>query len=217
MASVVDICNMALSHIGADAIVSAIDPPDGSVEAGHCARFYPQARAELLESFPWSFARTRAVLAEVTNPSELWAYAYALPSDMLTAKRVLNSFTLIDLGFLPTTGWATPSELAFINERGSADFDVEGSVLLTNEPDAVLLYVRDVTDTPKFTPSFRTALSYLLASFLAGPIIKGNEGARTGAQLRQAATSIAQSAMVANANATSESANIASDSIRARA
>ena len=40
MASDVDICNMALSHLGARAQISAIVPPDGSVEAGYCARFH---------------------------------------------------------------------------------------------------------------------------------------------------------------------------------
>jgi hypothetical protein len=217
MASEVDICNMALSHLGSDAIVSSIDPVDGSVEAGHCARFYPQARVELLEAHSWRFARTRAELAEVANVSEVWAYAYALPSDMLVPIRVLSSFVLVEAGYLAGGAIATPSELALISERGSADFDIEGTTLFTNEPEAVLLYRRDITDTSKFTGSFRTALSYLIASFLAGPLIKGSEGAKTGGQLRQVATQVAAAAMALDANSASESANTASETIRARA
>ena len=35
MSSTVQICNMALSHIGAGPLISAINPPDGSTEAGY--------------------------------------------------------------------------------------------------------------------------------------------------------------------------------------
>lgn len=216
MSSVADICNMALSHLGSDAIVMTIDPPDGSVESGHCARFYPIARAELLEKPTWGFARTRVLLAEVTNPSTTWAYAYALPSDCLVAKRVLNSYAVTTFWNLTLSGFATASELAVLNERGSADFDIEGEVLLTNEPEAVLLYVCDVTDPSKFTATFRTALSYLLASYLAGPLIKGLEGAKTGAQLRQVAAQVAGTAMEISANASSENAYPVAQSTQAR-
>ncbi len=51
MASPVDISNLALSHIGAEALVSAIDPPDGSREAGLCAQFWPLVRTEVLDEF----------------------------------------------------------------------------------------------------------------------------------------------------------------------
>ena len=52
MASVVDICNQALSHLGDSATVASIDPPEGSAQAEHCARFYPAALAALLEMHP---------------------------------------------------------------------------------------------------------------------------------------------------------------------
>lgn len=217
MASFVDISNMALSHHGSDAIVSSIDPPDGSVEAGHCARFLPIARVELLESSTWSFATRRVALAEVTNPSPVWAYAYALPSDKVKPLRVFNSFELQNFGFLPTVGgWITPSELAYLSERGSADFTIEGGVLLTNEPEAVLLYVQDVTDPSKFTPTFTVALSYLLAAYLSGPLIKGSEGAKTAGEFRKIASGMALSAAALDANASAESAADIPQSIRAR-
>jgi len=73
MASVAQICNMALSHIGSDARVSTIDPPDGSVEAGYCATFYDLVRTELLEPGNWRFTLKRASLAEITNESDVWA------------------------------------------------------------------------------------------------------------------------------------------------
>lgn len=197
MASVVQLCNMALSHIGSDARVSSISPPDGSVEAGHCATFYDLARTELLEPGNWAFALRRAALAEVTNPSTVWAYAYAKPSNCLRALRILRpsiaaAVLTRNLAFEPHT-----------DDRGGAAFDVEGDVILTNEPDAVLLYVQDVTDSTKFPASFTSALSYLLASYLAGPIIKGNEGVRVGDAMRQRAMTLADIAATASANASS--------------
>ena len=66
MASVVQISNMALSHIGSEARVASISPPDGSVEAGYCATFYDMARTELLEPGNWAFSLKRATLAQIT-------------------------------------------------------------------------------------------------------------------------------------------------------
>lgn len=217
MPSEVDFCNMALSHVGSDAVVAAIDPPDGSVEAGHCARFYPIARAELIEQHAWGFARRRVALAAVTNPSTVWAFAYALPSPCLKPLRVLNSNTLSLSGFFPPISpFVTASELAVFDERGSADYDIENGVLLTNEEDAVLLYLVDVIDTSRWPPGFGVSFSYLLASFLAGPIIKGRDGAETAKTLRQVAMNARGAASALDANSASEPANAMPDSIRAR-
>ena len=210
MASVVQICNMALSHIGSVAQVASISPPDGSIEASYCATFYDQARTEMLEPGAWRFALARATLALLaTNPSSTWAYACALPSDCMTPVRILRAggtFTV----FNQDVREYTP------NDSDSADFTVEGDVLYTNEPDAVLVYVRDVTDSGKFTPGFVTALSYLLASYLAGPIIRGNEGLKIGDGMRERAMALADIAATANANASSASDPITSSIERVR-
>lgn len=210
MASIVKICNMALSHVGSGATISSINPPDGSVEAGHCSTFYDQARVELLEPGAWPFSLKRAELAQVTNTSTQWAFAYALPSDCLRALRVLR----------PTIGLTVFNQGdADINtdDKASASFDIEGAVLFSNNEDAVLVYVRDVTDSGRFTASFTSALSYLLASYLAGPIIKGSDGMRIGDGMRQRAMSLAEAAATASANASSETNERMPDSIRARA
>ncbi len=204
MASDVDICNTALGHLGARAQISSISPPDGTVEAGYCARFYPIARRELLEAYPWPFATTRAQLAEVTNPSTIWQYAYALPSDSLKPLRVLSLKDVATANLLWPTGafndwnWRYYDEL--LSERSSANFEVEGDVLLTNEPEATLVYRRDVIDTSKFTAMFVSAAGMLLAGYVAGPIIKGLDGARTGAQWRQAGHEAAAKASASAAN-----------------
>lgn len=211
MASVVQLCNMALSHIGASARVASISPPDGSVEAGHCATFYDLARTTLIEPSNWRFTLARKTLSLLTtNPSEIWAYAYALPSDCLSPRRILRPvdgltvFTQDEVQFAPT-------------DRGGATFDVEGDTLYTNEPEAALLYVRDVTDTNKFTPSFASALSFMLAGYLAGPIVKGNEGARLGDSLRQRALMEAATSAASSANASGGGTDFTPSSVAVRA
>ena len=216
MSSAIDICNIALGIVGSDSIVASIDPPDGSVEAGHCARFYPIALAELINWYPWTFCKKRQQLAEVTNASKVWAYAYGLPSDCVNPVRVLQSLTQADYGAYPLYSYnqiSTADELAVYTERGSADFEIEGQVLYTHEPYAVLLYTTIVNDPTKYSPLLDVALGYLLASFLAGPLIKGGEGARTSATLRQAVfgqngnTGLAGRAAANDANSSSERAN----------
>lgn len=210
MASVVQICNMALSHIGSDARVSAISPPDGSVEAGHCATFYDLARTELLEPGTWAFSLKRATLAEVANTSEAWAYAYAKPSDCMRPLRILRPA-------LGVTVFNQDTIAAHTDDRDSAQFDVEGDVLFTNEPDAVLVYVQDATDTTKFPATFTAALSFNLAGFLAGPIVKGNEGAKLGDAMRQRAMSAADLSAAASANASSAETLVHSTIVAVRA
>jgi hypothetical protein len=186
LSSEVDICNLALSNIGDEAEVIAIKPPDDSVQARHCGRFYPISRDELLEMHTWTFAVTRATLAVVAAgaPSE-WAYAYALPAKYLKALAVLR-----------------PD--AYEDDKGE-DFIIEsdadgGRILYTNVEEAVLRYIRVIEDTTKFTPGFVIALSHLLASKLAGPMIKGT----TGMQVSQGQMKLF---MVELANARSQDAN----------
>lgn len=216
MPSVADICNMALSHIGSDTVVASISPPDGSVEAGHCARFYPIARKEALQSGAWTWTKTRTLLAQVTNPSDVWLYAYALPSDCVDAKRVLRRAYAFDFIVWPFTPFIYADELSLWTERGSADFEIEGNTILTNEPEAVLLYTRDITDTTKFSDMFVVYLSYLLAAYLAGPIIKGQAGAQTSSEFRQAAKRMLGEAASSDANQSAERAGHVPDFIRAR-
>lgn len=168
MASEVDVCNLALAHLADEAAVSSISPPDGSAQADHCKRFYPIARDALLEIFAWPFATTRVALSLTTGePAGAWEYEYAMPADVA---RVLS--INVD-GVLDDT--ASQDYVIETNSDGSA-------VILTNTPDAIMRYTRRVTDTTKFSPLFVTTLSWLLASFLAGPITKSKQDAAAAYQ-----------------------------------
>ena len=220
MASIPQICNMALAHIGDDSSVSSISPPDGTAAAGHCARFYGQARTEMLEPGAWKFSKKRALLAQVANPSEVWLYAYGLPSDCLRPLRVLNSSYAHPLRVQPQyETFSNRNDLLLniaLDEENTADFQVEGNVVFTNQPEAVLLYVVDIVDTTKFTPSFTTALSYLLASYLAGPIVKGTEGTRLAKAMRDMAMNMARGSATADANASNSISDHVPEHIAAR-
>jgi hypothetical protein len=169
MSSEVDICNLALSHLGDEAEVSAIDPPDGSPQSNQCGRFYPIARDVLLEAHAWTFATKRVALAEVTNPSpDDWTYAYALPS---TCLRPLSSL------YPGIPARALSQDTDNDSHPYIIEADQDGSLIMfTNVETAVLRYIDRVEDPTKFTPGFTITASRLLAAYLAGPILKGKEG-----------------------------------------
>jgi hypothetical protein len=202
VASALDICNLALSHLGDSANVSSIDPPEGSAQAEHCARFYPVARDSLLEMHNWSFATRRAqpaLLAEDIDTA--WSYAYAAPAGMVKPIAVVAPGTL--------------------DTADSEDYAVESLdsglvVIYTNTENPVLRYVARVTDTTKYTPLFVDALSWLLASYLAGPIIKGDSGVSAGRACFQTFTGQFQRAASSDANMQKGSADFTPSSIAAR-
>lgn len=203
MPSVVDICNLALAHLGDDATVASIDPPEGSSQAEHCARFYPIARDTLLQSHNWSFASKRILLSSVTNPYTMWKYAYAVPGDMMVAVAILPPDAEDDYAIRPYPadrtgwGWLTPPMTGagtYVPQPYSIETDASGSkVIYTNQETALLRYQALVTDPTRFDPLFAVALSWHLASFLAGPVVKGTEAAaETKRCLQMAAIYVAQ-------------------------
>ncbi len=208
MASEVDICNLALSHLGDTAEIASLS--ERSTQAKLCARFYPMARNTMLEMATWSFATRRVKLALVDNPTlaiaqsvdptanqGTWQYAYAMPNAVVNAISVLPAEAIDDYeamlgpfgsgqnmcppypqGYLPVPGSPTYTPQPYTIETAA-----DGSqIILTNCVDAVLRYTLMVADTTKFGPMFTLALSYLLSSMLAGPIIKGDAGAAQAAK-----------------------------------
>lgn len=167
MASVVDICNQALAHLGDSATVASIDPPEGSAQAEHCARVYPLALQSLLEMHDWVFATRRELLASVSNPSTTWLYAYAKPSTSVKTLAILASTATSD----------TSDSLGYTPQDFAEETDSDGNIIiLTNQVDATLRHVVYVNDSTKFSPLFARALGWLLAAELAGPVIKGTAG-----------------------------------------
>jgi hypothetical protein len=190
MASVIDICNLALAHIGDRANVTSIDPPEGSAQAEHCARFYPMARDVLLNMHPWSFATKRAVLADISAtviPPAKWQYSYTAPGDFMKILGVYDPNAMYD---------ENKAEYEF-----ELSADSSGTrVIYANPEDAVVRYVAYVTDAARFPPIFTEGLAWLLASYLAGPVIKGTEGMRVSGEALKMALSYVERARVEDAN-----------------
>ncbi len=138
MASVTELCNRALIRLGADTIT---DITEDSKEGRVCNIIYNQVRKELLRSHMWNFATKRVSLAaEVTSPEFEFFYQYVLPSDCL---RVVKMF------------------------ESSYDWKIEGTKLLTNDPEPLIIYIADITDPVKFDALFSSLLVVKLAMELS--------------------------------------------------
>lgn len=216
MTTPVTICNLALAHVGASQQVSSIDPPDGSALAGLCARFYPIARREMLEH-PWRFARERSTLALLSLAPTEWLYAYQLPVRCIAPKRVVAPSSTL---FLLADFFWRAGQFAHPIPPGTpghgAPFEVEGQVVYTNQPDAVLLHTTDITDTTVYTPAFVAALGLHLGGYLGGVLLKGREGAKLRQQLQDEARGRADQAFARDANAGQDGDDYFSPALRAR-
>ena len=168
--SQIAIWNLALGHLGDDATVSA--PDELSRQAELCRQFWPTAVRVALQSHPWNFATRRITLSPLDFVSGRYTYTYAFPTDAIA---------------LWAVGVAEPH--AMLPKTG--DFEIEAmangaQIILTDVPEAVGTFTILVTDTTRYSPMFTDALSWLLASYLAGPILKGDEGRKLGqAMLKQ--------------------------------
>jgi hypothetical protein len=181
MPSVVDICNIALSHLGDSATVATIDPPEGSAQAEHCARFYPIARDTLFESHSWGFATRRSALALLTSPGTSWDYAYAQPAGMVNLLSVIPADATDDYSVAPLATWTMQPIVtggSYVPQPFAVETLDDGTgIILTDQADAWARYTVVVDDTTKFSPLFVDCLGWLLASYLAGPVLKGETGA----------------------------------------
>ncbi|MBP6563992.1 MAG: hypothetical protein KA200_00105 [Burkholderiales bacterium] len=184
MATEVQIANLALSHIGHKADVTAIDGTEASREAELCTMFYPQARDVVLERHPWKFTMRRAAASAVSEEVLGWDYVYAMPTEYMRIHAVL------------------PEEFADEYEHDvEYPFQIETlddgtEVIVSDVENAVLRFQVRVTDTAKFPPSVTSAISYMLASLLAGPLIKGGEGIAESKRCREMAEVEVLQAMV---------------------
>jgi hypothetical protein len=192
MASVVDICNLALAHLGDTATVASIDPPEQSAQAGHCARFYYIARDALLEMHRWNFASKQKKLTPVAiDLYEGWTYAYAIPADFLTATSLVSKYDI------------RQDQKAPLNNLPDYDIKLNPDNVLTiytDQEEAVLKYQAKIVDATTFSPLFVTTLSWHLASILAGVIIKGEEGYKQAIRCSEIMSGYLQQAASSDAN-----------------
>ncbi|EPR36250.1 hypothetical protein dsat_1778 [Alkalidesulfovibrio alkalitolerans DSM 16529] len=151
MTADIAICNMALTALGHETIAA---PHERTKAAGLCRLHYHGARRELLEAHHWAFATGAADLALVHGVAETataralgYAFAFMRPADCLKARRLTDD----------------------------APFEPAGRLILCNVDKARLIYTRDLTESAVFPAAFTRALSFLLASLLAVPLMQSQK------------------------------------------
>lgn len=185
MASVLDICNLALAQIGHKVVIS--DLTEQSVEAEYCALFWPQVRDYVVASHNWSFAVNRVTLADVTAtypPPEEFEYTYSWPSECLKFIGVRDPNSTDDT----------------INSPARLGASSGVRLIFTNVESAVGVYVKRVTDPTLFQPVVVEAMESLLASRLSVPLIKGQEGRQSMMLFRQQGEELLQRAKSSDAS-----------------
>ena len=170
MTSIVSICNLALTRIGAQTIN---DLEEASSAARHCKALYEPTRDSLLENRPWRFARSRASLAALVvagadKPRE-WSQVYALPSDCLKPLYIEPA----SAGTIPLHRDCYTGSEYWRQQIPDATppFEVRaGRQIMTDEEDAVLIYTARIEDPTRYDPLFVEALSWRLAGDLASAL-----------------------------------------------
>lgn len=147
--SEVQICNMALGHVGVSLRIISLD--DESAEARACDTYFEPDRNLVLEAFPWNFAGKRSVLSLVEeDPNDDWAYAYRWPTGCLKPLRIISGVR------------QDPAPPPF-----EISHDDNGRLIFTDESPATLLYTAELTNPQWWPAAFAEALSWRLAADVA--------------------------------------------------
>lgn len=164
MSSKVQICNLALNHLGSGKSIANIDT-EKSQEAYACRTFFDTARDAVLRDFTWPFASKIRSLGLVSeSPSDEWDYSYEYPSDCLKARRILSGVRNDD----------RQSRVPFKIIYGDTQ-----QLIYTDQEDAELEYTVRVTNTERYSPDFVMALSFRLAAYIS-PRITGGDRFKQG-------------------------------------
>jgi len=156
MASVVEICNLALRQLGARRITSL---GDSTEEARASNDVYERLRDDLLRAHPWNFATVRTSLAALsTAPS--WGYdnAFQIPVDSLRILEVSSNRGGSYGGTGATSAW-----------------EIESSTIVSNLPAPLnIKYIKREEDPNVFDSKFINTLAAYIAWQLAERLTQSN-------------------------------------------
>ncbi len=151
MATITDIANYALGHIGERRITSIDDTANKASRT--CSVHYAQARDEVLASHRWSSAKRQANLSALTDtPVFKWSYAFALPSDFIRLMEVEGQDA-----FDPQQWYDIQGRTLYLNETFS---ESDGTTV-------AIEYISRVADPTFFDPLLIEAISIKLAAKIA--------------------------------------------------
>jgi hypothetical protein len=168
MASKIQICNRALSKLGAERITS-LDDDVKSARAMKSA--YDFVLAAELRAHNWNFSIRRAELAALSSAT-VWgfSYQYALPVDFLKLIEIRDLYSSSNVQDYRTT----PAPL----------WQVEGGVLMSDaEAPLYIRYVSQVSDPNLYDAAFSEAFACRLAAETAEEITESSGKVQTAWKL----------------------------------
>lgn len=175
MSSEVQICNMALAHLGQSQFLQSLT--ERSKAASVCSVFYEPTRDLLLRAYDWNFARRRKTLALTSVEVPNWQYAYRYPADCMAIR-----------GLVVKGQRALRSDQRVPYEVAT---DGDQKLILTDLAEAEIVYTAKITNVALFDETFINALAYLLASHIAMPMVAEPALAKRCAEQAEAAASAA--------------------------
>lgn len=166
--SVVQICNLALSWLGGDLIISL---DDETVEAKLCKANYEPLRDAVLEEREWTFAVVRKELAALQSvPLYGFDKAFQIPPATLRVLQISRGGDSVEAGADNSrynTGQGREERIDWLRE---------GSTVVANNAERVFArLLTRVTDTTKFSAAFDQALAARIAMDIALPLTNSDK------------------------------------------
>ena len=132
--TIIELCNSALTKLGAESILSL---EDGTKTSEACKERYEPCKKYVLRRHPWNCATKRVLLSPLVAAPEFgFSNKFQFPSDLL---RILS-----------------------IND-GDVDYQIEGRNILSDENSLELKYIWDVNDPKLFDSTLDEAIAAYLA------------------------------------------------------
>jgi hypothetical protein len=168
-ASSVDICNQALSWLGADLITSL---SDNSAEAKTCLANYDLLRDAVMEVREWTFAIQRLSLPPMVRaPVYGYSKQFLVPSSVIRVLSVPDSPTSGSTVGLNGGGADWLQDVEFWRMESQP----EGRVILADRQTLVIRAIVRVTNEALWSPTFLQAFAARMAAEIAMPLTESRQ------------------------------------------
>jgi hypothetical protein len=149
----VDICCMALGHVGLGQKISDLDGSGALEEV--CRDWFARSRDTVLEGAHWPVSTRQVILGLVEeDPNTDWAYSYRYPNETLAVRRLVSGVGLPETDPVP-----------FVMGQ-----DDTGRLIYADLEDAIAEVTYWTNNSGEWSSHFANAVSFLLASNIAGPL-----------------------------------------------
>ena len=147
MTTPVEICNIASRMLGGGEI-SAIDPPDNTVQAALAAQLYPHVRQWVLRKHTWHSCKTRVILSpDAATPAFDYNYQFSLPA---------NCLRIIQIGY----------------KGDPIDYEIDSRKILCDETVLPIIYVMDNDNPSTYEPALVHTMIIAMKHAMSYPVTK---------------------------------------------